>query len=147
MHVVEYSKTTFHVHIRKLQPFSPKKSWERFCNKAFRGKYPIEPEETSYEIAIFFLESYHIQLLPLWSFIDKWENLFQVEKGESKSYNGVRAQHTSTQCFEKIVIKFNTIKSNSWTEKKKKRRKKTKSLKRIRLKHRLVKYVINTEET
>ncbi|KAK2439956.1 disease resistance protein RPM1 [Trifolium repens] len=54
MHVAEYFKKSFLVHVHKLQPLSPEKAWELFCNKAFRsnpGKQcPTELEELSVEI-------------------------------------------------------------------------------------------------
>ncbi|CAK8564915.1 unnamed protein product [Lathyrus sativus] len=54
MHVAEYFKKSFHVHVHKLQPLSPKKAWELFCNKAFRyepgKKCPAELEGMSCEM-------------------------------------------------------------------------------------------------
>ncbi|GAU16457.1 hypothetical protein TSUD_118060 [Trifolium subterraneum] len=54
MHVAEYFKKSFLVHVHKLQPLSPEKAWELFCNKAFRSRpgkqCPTELEELSVEI-------------------------------------------------------------------------------------------------
>ncbi|XP_058722157.1 disease resistance protein RPM1-like [Vicia villosa] len=50
MHVAEYFKKSFPVHVHKLQPFPPNKAWELFCNKAFRGKCPADLEDVSKEI-------------------------------------------------------------------------------------------------
>ncbi|XP_004499780.1 disease resistance protein RPM1-like [Cicer arietinum] len=51
MHVAEYFKKSFYVHVHNLQPLSPKKAWELFCNKVFRdGKCPTELEEMSNEM-------------------------------------------------------------------------------------------------
>ncbi|XP_050882424.1 disease resistance protein RPM1 [Lathyrus oleraceus] len=50
MHVAEYFKKSFPVHVHKLQPLSPNKAWELFCNKAFRGQCPTELEDVSKEI-------------------------------------------------------------------------------------------------
>ncbi|MCH91141.1 NBS-containing resistance-like protein [Trifolium medium] len=54
MHVAEYFKKKFHVHVHKLQPLSFKKAQELFCNNAFRseplGQCPAELEDISNEI-------------------------------------------------------------------------------------------------
>ncbi|GAU16452.1 hypothetical protein TSUD_118010 [Trifolium subterraneum] len=50
MHVAEYFKKPFPVHIHKLQPLSPEKAWELFCDKAFRGKCPKELGDMSHEL-------------------------------------------------------------------------------------------------
>ncbi|CAL5201360.1 unnamed protein product [Lathyrus oleraceus] len=50
MHVAEYFKKSFPVHVHKLQPLPPNKAWELFCNKAFRGQCPTELEDVSKEI-------------------------------------------------------------------------------------------------
>ncbi|XP_045820979.1 disease resistance protein RPM1-like [Trifolium pratense] len=50
MHVAEYFKKTFPVHIHELQRLPPNKARELFCNKVFRGQCPIELEEMSNEI-------------------------------------------------------------------------------------------------
>ncbi|CAI8595943.1 unnamed protein product [Vicia faba] len=54
MHVAEYFKKYFPVHVHELQPLSLEKAWELFCNKAFRyepgKKCPAELEGLSGEI-------------------------------------------------------------------------------------------------
>ncbi|MCH91080.1 NBS-containing resistance-like protein, partial [Trifolium medium] len=54
MHVAEYFKNSFLVHVHKLQPLPPNKAWELFCNRAFRsepgGQCPTELEDLSIEI-------------------------------------------------------------------------------------------------
>ncbi|PNY00065.1 NBS-containing resistance-like protein [Trifolium pratense] len=50
MHVAEYFKKSFPVHIHKLQPLSPEKASELFCNKVFRGKCPKELGDMSHEL-------------------------------------------------------------------------------------------------
>ncbi|XP_039687289.1 disease resistance protein RPM1 [Medicago truncatula] len=50
MNIVEYFKKSVSVHVHELQPLTPDKAWELFCNKAFRGQCPIELEEMSNEI-------------------------------------------------------------------------------------------------
>ncbi|XP_058722137.1 disease resistance protein RPM1-like [Vicia villosa] len=50
MHVAEYSKRSFPVHVHELQPLPPNKAWELFCNKAFRRQCPEELEDVSKEI-------------------------------------------------------------------------------------------------
>jgi len=50
MNVAEYFKRSFSVHVHELQPLTPDKAWELFCNKAYRGQCPIELEEMSNEI-------------------------------------------------------------------------------------------------
>ncbi|XP_058722140.1 disease resistance protein RPM1-like [Vicia villosa] len=50
MHVAEYFRKSFPVHVHELQPLPTNKAWELFCNKAFRGECPTELEEMSREI-------------------------------------------------------------------------------------------------
>ncbi|KEH32961.1 putative P-loop containing nucleoside triphosphate hydrolase, leucine-rich repeat domain, L [Medicago truncatula] len=50
MHVAEYFKKSFLVHIHHLQPLPPNKAWELFCNKAFRGQCPAELEDISNDV-------------------------------------------------------------------------------------------------
>ncbi|TKY49770.1 Disease resistance protein RPM1 [Spatholobus suberectus] len=54
MHVAEYFKKSFPVHVHKLQHLPPNKAWELFCKKAFRfepgEQCPNELEDMSKEI-------------------------------------------------------------------------------------------------
>ncbi|WJX30608.1 hypothetical protein P8452_19126 [Trifolium repens] len=50
MHVAEYFKKSFPVHIHKLQPLPEDKAYELFCKKVFGGQCPMELEEMSHEI-------------------------------------------------------------------------------------------------
>ncbi|XP_057451340.1 disease resistance protein RPM1-like [Lotus japonicus] len=55
MHVAEFFKKSFPVHVHKLQELSPNKAWELFCNKAFKSEpggnanCPTELEDMSKE--------------------------------------------------------------------------------------------------
>ena len=52
MNIAEYFKKSFsvHVNVHELQPLTPDKAWELFCNKVFRGQCPIELEDMTMEI-------------------------------------------------------------------------------------------------
>ncbi|KAL5071334.1 hypothetical protein RYX36_022221 [Vicia faba] len=50
MHVADYFRKSFPVHVHELQRLPPDKAWELFCNKTFRGHCPTELEELSREI-------------------------------------------------------------------------------------------------
>ncbi|KAL5058574.1 hypothetical protein RYX36_030178 [Vicia faba] len=50
MHVADYFRKSFPVHVHELQRLPPDKAWELFCNKTFRGHCPTELEEMSREI-------------------------------------------------------------------------------------------------
>jgi len=50
MNVAEYFKKSFPVHIHELQPLTPNKAWELFCNKTFRGQCPEDLERMSRDI-------------------------------------------------------------------------------------------------
>jgi len=50
MNVAEYFKKSFLVHIHELQPLTPNKAWELFCNKVFRGQCPEDLEKMSKDI-------------------------------------------------------------------------------------------------
>ncbi|CAI8592448.1 unnamed protein product [Vicia faba] len=50
MHVADYFRKSFPVHVHELQRLPPDKAWELFCNKTFRGHCPTKLEEMSREI-------------------------------------------------------------------------------------------------
>jgi len=50
MYVAEYFKRSFLVHIHELQPLTPNKAWELFCDKVFRGQCPEDLEKMSKDI-------------------------------------------------------------------------------------------------
>ncbi|XP_027341302.1 disease resistance protein RPM1-like [Abrus precatorius] len=54
MHVADYFKKSFFVHVHQLQHLHPNKAWELFCKKAFRSTHdkqcPNELEDMSKEI-------------------------------------------------------------------------------------------------
>ena len=50
MHVAEYFKKDFLVHIHNLQPLPQKEAWKLFCIKTFRGQCPEHLEKMSKDI-------------------------------------------------------------------------------------------------